>query len=168
VVVEISRCEISTFWCVSDCVARYAASLAMQTRYTKNTYCLLVLDKYESYILVNFQHYCKENKIITLCMQAHSSHLLQPLDVGCFSLLKKSYSKEIKNLMRVHISHITKVEFFAAFKNVFIASFSKANVRGGFRGTGLIPFNPETVISKLDVAPYTLIPTDPPTATIEL
>jgi hypothetical protein len=70
--------------------------------------------------------------------------------------------------MRVHISYITKVEFFAAFKNAFMASFSEANVREGFWETGLVLFNLETVISKLDIAPHTLIPTDPPTVTIEL
>jgi hypothetical protein len=59
-------------------------------------------------------------------------YLLQPLDVGCFGLLKKLYDKEIKNLMRVYISYIIKVEFFAIFKNAFIASFSEANIREGF------------------------------------
>jgi hypothetical protein len=126
-----------------------------------------MLDRYKSHVSVDFQRYCKENKIMTLCMPAHSSHLLQPLDIGCFGPLKRAYSKEIKDLMRVHISHITKIEFFAAFKNAFMASFSEANVRGGFRGTGLVPFNPETVISKLDIAPHTPIPTGPPTATTE-
>jgi hypothetical protein len=134
---------------------------------TKDAYRLLVLDGHKSHVLVDFQRYCKENKIVTLCMPAHSSHLLQPLDVGCFGPLKQLYSKEIKNLIQVHISHITKIKFFAAFKNAFIASFSEANVREGFWGTGLILFNPATVISKLDVAPRTLIPTGPPTATTE-
>jgi hypothetical protein len=134
----------------------------------KGAYRLLMLDGHKSHVLVDFQRYCKENKIVTLYILVHLSHLLQPLDVGCFSPLKRLYSKEIKNLMRVHISYITKVEFFAAFKNAFMASFSEANVQGGFRGTGLVPFNPATVISKLDVAPYTLIPTSPPTATTEL
>ena len=117
----------------------------------KGAYCLLMLDKHESHQSVEFEYYCKENKIVTLCMPAHSSHLLQPLDVGCFSPLKRSYSKEIENLMRAHISHIIKIEFFAAFKNAFFASFSEVNVREGFQGAGLIPFNPETVISKLDI-----------------
>jgi hypothetical protein len=98
----------------------------------KGAYRLLVLDRHESYVSVDFQCYCKENKIMTLCMLAYLLHLLQPLDVGCFGLLKRAYSKEIKDLMRVHISHIIKVEFFAAFKNAFIASFDEANVRGGF------------------------------------
>jgi hypothetical protein len=65
-------------------------------------------------------------------MLVYSSYLLQPLDVGYFGLLKKLYDKEIKNLMRVHISYITKIKFFTAFKNAFIISFSETNVRGGF------------------------------------
>ena len=55
---------------------------------TKGAYCLLVLDGHESHQSASFQCYCKENKIVTLCMPAHSSHLLQPLDVGCFGPLK--------------------------------------------------------------------------------
>jgi hypothetical protein len=134
---------------------------------TKGAYCLLVLDRHESYVSVDFQRYCKENKIVILCIPVYSSHLLQPLDVGCFGPLKRVYNKEIEDLMRVHISHITKVEFFAAFKNAFIASFGEANVQGGFRGTGLVLFDPETVISKLDIAPRTPTPTSPPAAIIE-
>ena len=63
-------------------------------------YRLLVLDRHESYHLVEFEEYCKEHNIVTLCMPPHSSHLLQPLDVGCFSPLKKAYSRQIEELMR--------------------------------------------------------------------
>jgi hypothetical protein len=98
----------------------------------KGAYYLLMLDRHESYVLTDFQCYCKENKIVIFYILVYLLHLLQPLDVEYFSLLKKSYSKEIKNLMRVYISYIIKIEFFAAFKNVFIASFSKANVRESF------------------------------------
>jgi hypothetical protein len=48
--------------------------------------------------LLGFQQYCKENKIITLCMPPPSSHLLQPLDVGCFALLKVGYGHQAENL----------------------------------------------------------------------
>ena len=94
-------------------------------------------------------------------MPAHSSHLLQPLDVGCFSPLKRSYGKEIENLIRTHVTHITKVEFFTAFKNAFFASLGEENVRGGFRGAGLVPFNPDAVLSKLDVKLRTPTPLGP-------
>ena len=43
---------------------------------------LLVLDGHESHHSLEFQVLCKEKNIYTLCMPPHSSHLLQPLDVG--------------------------------------------------------------------------------------
>lgn len=84
-------------------------------------------------------------------MPAHSSHILQPLDVGCFSPLKQAYGRQIEDMMRTRITHITKVDFFAAFYAAFQTSMTERNVQGGFRGAGLVPFNPECVISKLDV-----------------
>jgi len=75
-------------------------------------------------------------------MPPYLSHLLQPLDVRCFSILKQSYSKEIKKIMRSHITHITKPDFFLAFHNAFWITFHPENIQGGFRGAGLVPFNP--------------------------
>jgi hypothetical protein len=84
-------------------------------------------------------------------MPLHSSHLLQPLDVGCFSPLKCAYSREIKALIRHHINHITKLEFLPAFKTAFDRSFTAANICSAFRGAGLVPLQPDVVLSKLDV-----------------
>lgn len=54
---------------------------------------LLILDGHKSHHSDEFEEYCYQNSIITLCMPPHSSHLLQPLDVGCFGLLKAVYGK---------------------------------------------------------------------------
>jgi hypothetical protein len=123
---------------------------------------LLIIDGHESHDSLDFQQYCKENKIITLCMPPHSSHLLQPLDVGCFSPLKKAYGRQAEDLMRNKITHITKLEFLPCFKGAFDTAITKANIQGGFRGAGLVPFNPEAVILKLDVRLRT-----PPLPTVE-
>jgi hypothetical protein len=126
----------------------------------KGTYRLLILDGHGSHMTLEFENYCKENKILTLCMPAHTSHLLQPLDVGCFGPLKKAYGLQIDQFMRNHINHITKTDFLPAFRAAFDTAITSRNIYGGFRGTGLIPFNPESVISKLDVRLVT--PTPPP------
>jgi hypothetical protein len=39
-------------------------------------YWLLILDDHESHVTQNFKDYCLEQKILTLCMPAHSSHIL--------------------------------------------------------------------------------------------
>jgi hypothetical protein len=84
-------------------------------------------------------------------MPAHSSHRLQPLDVGCFRPLKTAYSRQLERLMKLNFTHITKADFFAAFYAAFSVSITENNVKGGFRGSGLVPFDPESVVSKLDV-----------------
>lgn len=63
--------------------------------------------------------------------------------------------------MRNRINHITKIEFLPAFWDAFNALITKSNIQGSFRGAGLVPFNPDAVISKLNVRLRT--PT-PPTA----
>jgi hypothetical protein len=88
----------------------------------------LILDGHESHHSVEFEGYCKENKIITLCMPAHASHLLQPLDVGCFGPLKTAYRREIERLIRCFITHITKTEFFPAFHTAHQAAITESNI----------------------------------------
>jgi hypothetical protein len=73
-------------------------------------------------------------------MPAHLSYILQPLDVGCFSLLKKVYSRKIEDIIQTYITHITKDDFFPAFRKAHFAAMTESNIRGRFQGTGLIPF----------------------------
>jgi hypothetical protein len=87
---------------------------------------LLILDGHESHHSLKLQELCKENNICTLCMPPQSSHLLQPLDVGCFSPLKRAYSREIQALIRHHINHITKLESLPAFQAAVKRSFTSA------------------------------------------
>jgi hypothetical protein len=120
-------------------------------RTAKGVYRMLVLDGHESHDSADFQSYCKSNNIIPLCLPAHSSHLTQPLDVGCFSVLKRSYGLQIEHFIKAHINHISKVEFFIAFKAAYEQSITVQNSQAGFRGAGLVPYDPKVVISKLDV-----------------
>ncbi|OAQ60909.1 ankyrin repeat domain-containing protein [Pochonia chlamydosporia 170] len=103
---------------------------------THGAYRLLIMDGHES-------HHSTE--------LTHSSHILQPLDVGCFGPLKKAYGKEVEGLMRAQITHITKADFLPAFYAAFKASITEKNIQGAFRGAGLIPFDPNSVLSRLDV-----------------
>jgi hypothetical protein len=118
---------------------------------TVSAYRLLVIDGHESHDSLKFQKYCKDNKIITVCIPPHSSHILQPLDVGCFAPLKKVYGRQAENLIRNRINYITKAEFLPCFITAFKALFTPSNIQGGFWGAGLVPFDPERVISTLDV-----------------
>ena len=123
---------------------------------------MIVLDGHESHLSVQFEDFCKEKNIITLCLPAHSFYFTQPFDVGCFSVLKRSYGSELENFIRAHINHITKTEFLLAFKAAHFKTMTSENVKAGFRSAGLVPYDPQAVISKLDVKLRTPTPTGPP------
>ncbi|KAF1923986.1 uncharacterized protein M421DRAFT_425324 [Didymella exigua CBS 183.55] len=80
-------------------------------------------------------------------MPPHSSHLLQPLDIVPYSLLKRHYSDRISLLARSYIYYINKETFLLAFKVAFKRMFTLENV----------------VLLKLDVQLHTPTPPAPGT-----
>lgn len=112
---------------------------------------LLILDGHESHNSLDIENYCKSHNIITLCMPPHLSHLLQPLNVGIFSSLKKAYRRQAENLIPNRINNITKTEFHPYYIAAFRTTFTNKNIQGGFRGVSLVPFNSEAVVMQLDV-----------------
>jgi DDE superfamily endonuclease/helix-turn-helix, Psq domain len=123
-------------------------------------YRLLILDGHESHLNQDFKDYCLENKILTLCMPPHSSHILQPLDVVCFSPLKRKYSQRVRDLARRRVFHINKEGFLPAFKDAFFDVFTKENCRKAFEAAGLVPINAQVVLDRLEVRLRT--PPEPP------
>jgi hypothetical protein len=89
-------------------------------------------------------------------MPTHSSHLLQPLNIGYFSPLKRAYSNKISSLARYGTTQIKKEAFLPAFKAAFKKAITKENICAGFRGARLVLYNLEAVILKLNVVLRTL------------
>ena len=90
-------------------------------------------------------------------MPAHSSHLLQPLNVACFSPLKRKYSDAILGLARNRTYYISKETFLLAFKAAFKQSIIKKNIQASFRGAGLVLYNLQAMLSKLNIVVQTLV-----------
>jgi hypothetical protein len=89
-------------------------------------------------------------------MLSYLLHLLQPLNVACFALLKRSYSDSILALARNYIYYISKETFLLAFKAAYKHTFTKENACAGFRGARLVLFNLDAVLLKLNVRLRTL------------
>jgi hypothetical protein len=89
-------------------------------------------------------------------MLSYLLHLLQPLNVAYFALLKRSYSNSILALARNYIYYINKETFLLAFKAAYKLIFTKENACAGFRGARLVLFNLDTVLLKLNIRLRTL------------
>jgi hypothetical protein len=114
-------------------------------------YRLLILDGHESHLNQDFKDYCLENMILTLCMPPHSLHLLQPLDVSCFSPLQRTYGHEIQELARQGVYYIDKIDFLTIYTQIWPRVFTEQNIKAGFEATELISSCLHCVLSSLTV-----------------
>lgn len=116
----------------------------------KRKYRLLIMDNHESHVAPKFRIHCNVKNIITIFLPKKLSHFLQPLDVGCLSLLQKAYSDEILNA-NDPTQDIAKEAFLSAIKLALNQALTKGNICAGFRDAGLVPHDPQIVLSMLAV-----------------
>jgi hypothetical protein len=76
---------------------------------------LLLLDGYGSHLTVRFIAFCLDKNIDLVCLLPHTSHLLQPLDIGVFSPLKRALSTEIEKLFCLDTWQIPRIEWMEAY-----------------------------------------------------
>ena len=74
-------------------------------------------------------------------MPAHASHLLQPLDVGCL----------VDKQMRCGFNLIDKLDFLAAYPSAHAEAYKPATIQNSFAATGIVPYGPDRVLSKLNI-----------------
>jgi DDE superfamily endonuclease len=75
--------------------------------------------------------------ILVLILPSHSTHRLQPLDVGVFSALSTVYSKELNQLQHQSLGlvSITKSHFYLLFRDAFQSTFATERVEHAFEKT---------------------------------
>jgi len=112
-------------------------------------YRFLILNGCEIHIYIAFIEYCISHRIIAYCLPSHTTHLLQPLDVGLFSPLQKAYGKEVDRLTHFGNVAINKGNFLPILAKARTQAYTKDNILRAWRGSGLIPPNPRKVLTKL-------------------
>ena len=75
-----------------------------------------------------------------MALEAHSSHLLQPLDKNPFSGFKHSFNKELRKWNRTNGARpIRGDEFFSVFNLAWAKAMTAQNIIAGFKRTGIWP-----------------------------
>jgi hypothetical protein len=115
---------------------------------TQGKYRLLILDGHTSHVSLPFIQYCEQHNIIPLCLPPHSTHILQPLDIGIFSPLAKAYKKRIQQHSIFGTERITNEQFLAFFQLARQEAMSLKNIASAWRAAGLKPFNPSPILQK--------------------
>ncbi len=115
----------------------------------RGEYQLLIDDGHTSHMSTEFITFTLANKIISLCLPPHSTHLLQPLDVSVFGPLKQNYKKLLSEKTRFSTYNIDKTDFISLIQKARQQDISSRNIQLAWRATGLIPYNPSVVFQKI-------------------
>lgn len=100
--------------------------------------------------------FCFENNIILCRLPSHTSHRLQPCDVGVFGPLKMSYREQVEQLYRCGANTVGKQHFTLLYSRARDAAFTSRNIKSGWSKAGLYPFNPDVVLRDIQKPPIEL------------
>jgi hypothetical protein len=122
--------------------------------------CVLLVDQHESrfnsgvyslhalYLLADATtvaealEFAASRNIIILALPARLTWLLQPLDLGVFRAFKSAIAEELA----LHGAQLNRLNFLATIYPAFQRAFTPSNILGGWRASGLWPFDPAIVL----------------------
>ena len=127
---------------------------------------LLVIDGFGSHLSYEFYHYTQAHKIELFQLPPHSTHLTQPLDVGCFQPFKHHHAEGLDETVRDGGVDYDKLDFLAMFRRMREKTFTRSTILSAWQKTCLIPYNPGVVIRKIQAIQDNR-PVTPPSACLE-
>ncbi|XP_039759705.1 uncharacterized protein LOC120633562 [Pararge aegeria] len=140
-------------WINADIFVSVLKHIQKHTLSSKEHPILLLCDNHESHISLQAITYARDNGIIFVSFPPHTSHRLQPLDVGVFGPFKAKLKIAFNNWhmsnpgKTINIYNIPKLVKLAYFE-----SFTAKNITSAFEKPGIWPFN-EMAFSDEDFAP---------------
>jgi len=124
-------------------------------RYTKPTRAtqkrLLIVDGHSSHVNMAFVNWADQHGIILLILPPHTTHRLQPLDVGMFQPLSTNYSTELDQMMNDSAGRVSmsKSFFWPMFKRAWDKAFTEANIQSAFKKAGIWPTNGVHIVKSI-------------------
>ncbi|XP_071095056.1 uncharacterized protein [Haliotis cracherodii] len=117
---------------------------------------LVLYDGHKCHISIPLITWARENNIVLFVLPAHTSHVLQPMGVGCFGPFSKVYNNLRHKSMRENASSsIDKHLICELACKAYNLSLTTSNLQSSFRKCGIYPFDKSTT-TKINFAPFTV------------
>ncbi|USP82170.1 hypothetical protein yc1106_09444 [Curvularia clavata] len=114
---------------------------------------VLICDGFGTHETLEILEFCFANNITMCRLPSHTSHKLQPCDVGVFGPLKTAYRDEVERLCRGGLEAVSKEHFTSVYKPARETAITRRNIIAAWAASGLFPFNPERVLRKTPKPP---------------
>ena len=117
---------------------------------------MLICDGFGTHETLEILEFCLVNNIILCRLPSHTSHKLQPCDVGPFAPLKTAYRDQVERLNRGGVDTVGKEHFTSLYKPARERPLNKRNIQAGWAATDLFLFNPGRVLRDTPKSPAQL------------
>jgi DDE superfamily endonuclease len=112
---------------------------------------LLVMDGHGSHLTKEFMDFYYKHKICPFLLPPHSTHLLQPLDVGVFQSFKHYHQELLEDSIRFGGIDYKKDDFLFSFQQMRNLTFRPHIISRAWKLAGLVPSNPQIVLRQMEV-----------------
>ncbi|KAL8325265.1 hypothetical protein RB597_008501 [Gaeumannomyces tritici] len=113
-------------------------------------YRLLLIDNYGSHLTLPFWEKCQAEKIVIFPLPPHTTHKLQPLDVGIFSTFKAAHQRDFARQIEQGAVDYDRAECFDGLHDMRRRAFKVSTIKSAWLKCGLQPFDPEVVLDNLE------------------
>lgn len=110
---------------------------------------LLLLDGRESHRTFRFWSLAIKHKIILFKLPPHSTHLLEPLDVGVFQAYKQHHANAVYWAVRTGNIRFDKLDFLGVFQSFRNETFKRATIKHAWRKCGIVPHVPDVILDPM-------------------
>ncbi|XP_052071024.1 uncharacterized protein LOC127709474 [Mytilus californianus] len=135
-------------WSNTEIFRKYMANHLLKyiPHRTSDVPVLILFDGHKSHISLELIEWARKENIILFVLPAHTSHILQPMDVGCFGPFERIFNNECHKFMRQNCSQpITRYNICGLACKGYLHALSPSNLQSAFRKTGIYPYDPHMV-----------------------
>ena len=121
-------------------------------RKVSNAPILLIYDGHGSHNTAALIELAREHNIILFCLPPHTTHKLQPLDVGVFGPFARAWLDRCDEYVDDHGEEMPREDFIEEYMAIRAATFKPQTILSAFRKCGIRPLD-QQVFSDEDFAP---------------
>ena len=121
-------------------------------RNTSGKPILLIYDGHGSHDKIELINLAREHNIILFCLPPHTTHKLQPLDVGVFGPFQRAWSERCDEVVEDTGEEMPREDFVKEYMDVRSKTFKSTTIINAFRKSGCWPVNLD-VFTDEDYAP---------------
>ena len=110
---------------------------------------LILMDGHGSHMSIDVIERARADNVHLLCLPAHTTHILQPLDVGVFKSFKANFSKACTKYIADNPGRVVTTDKLASLvAAAWPLSYTPVNIMAGFKKSGVFPINPSEVTDR--------------------